>query len=173
MSGRFRLGGAERQALAHEGAWTMTGNAALWEFLERYHEFLVNGLDLASFLLITPEAVLLVRPLIRGKSGTRMLRFSTAIFTTYVSMFAGHTFMAYAASEFAFLNYVARFFPFLAGVFVGITFDFWKNKVMSPGLRERFSSFLSINLLFVGVVLFFIARMLAFAVASHQTFGIP
>ena len=151
----------------------MTRNPALWEFLERYHEFLVNSLDLVSFLLITPEAVLLVRPLIRGKSGTRMLRFSTAIFTTYVTMFAGNTFITYFASEFAFLSYMARFFPFLAGVFVGVTFDFWKNKVMSLSLRERFSSFFSINLLFVGVALFFIARMLAFAVASHGTFGIP
>jgi len=88
-------------------------------------------------------------------------------------MFAENTFITYAANEFAFLNYVARFFPFLAGVFAGITFDFWKDKVMSSSLREKFSSFLSINLLFVGAALFFMARMLAFAVASHQAFGIP
>ena len=151
----------------------MTRNPALWEFLERYHEFLVNGLDLVSFLLITPEAVLLVRPLIRGKSGIRMLRFSAVIFTTYITMFAGNTFMTYFVRELNFLSYVARFFPFLAGVFVGVTFNFWKNKIVSLSLRGKLQNFFSINLLFVGVVLFFIARMLAFAVASHETFGIP
>ena len=40
MTGRFQLGRAEWQALAYEGGQTMTRNPALWEFLERYHEFL-------------------------------------------------------------------------------------------------------------------------------------
>src|SRR4029453_10612517 len=90
------------------GGPTMNRNAALWAFLERYHEFLVNGLDLVSFLLITPEAVLLVRPFIRGKSGIQVLRFSTAIFTTYIAMFAGNTFLRYCASELTFVTYTAR-----------------------------------------------------------------
>ena len=173
MTGRFELGGAEWQALAYEGGQTMTRNAAVWEFLERYHEFLVNGLDLVSFLLVTPEAVLLVRPLIRGKSGIGMLRFSTAIFTAYVSMFAGNTFLMYLTTEASFLAYVARFFPFLAGAFVGITFGFWKNKLLSLDLRRRFSNLSSINFLFVGVALFFIARMLALPWRLMERLGFP
>jgi hypothetical protein len=68
---------------------------------------------------------------------------------------------------------MARFFPFLAGAVAVLTFDFWRRKVASSGLLERFSNFSSLNLMFVGIMLFLIARMLAFAVASHKTFGIP
>ena len=151
----------------------MTGNPALWEFLEHYYDFLVNGVDLISFLLVTPEIVLLVRPLIQGKSGVRILRASAGIFTAYVTMFGGNTFRLYMADEFFLLSILARFFPFLAGTFVFITFDFWKERVMSSLSHGKLSSLFSFNLLFVGAMLFFIARMLAFAVASHKTFGIP
>src|SRR5690242_4664958 len=118
----------------------MTRNPALWDFLERYYDFLVNGLDLISFLLITPEIVLLVRPLIQGKSGVRILRVSMGLFATYVTMFGGNAFRLYLAEDFILLGGVARFFPFLVGAVVFITFDYWKNKVMSFSPRGKFLS---------------------------------
>ena len=35
---------------------------ALWKSLETYKEFVVNGLDLLSFLLVTQELIRLVQP---------------------------------------------------------------------------------------------------------------
>jgi|SRR5919199_647931 hypothetical protein len=151
----------------------MMENGRIWESLERYQDFIVNGLDLLSFLLVTPELLNLARPLIQGKAGIRILRFSVAIFTTYVTMFGGNAVRLYLLNDLSALNYAARFFPFLAGAAAAITFDSWKDKLLSAGLWEKFSNFLFSNLLFLGVVLFFFARMFAFAVASHRTFGIP
>jgi len=33
-----------------------------WHFLDHYKEFIVNGLDLASFILVTPELLRIARP---------------------------------------------------------------------------------------------------------------
>lgn len=151
----------------------MTRNPALWAFLETYQDFIVNGLDLISFLLVTPEILILIRPLIQGRSGIRILRASTAIFAAYVTMFGGNATRIYLAEDFVLFSSIARFFPFLVGAFVLITFEFWRKRLMSLISQGRFPRVFPFNLLFVGAALFFVARMLAFAIASHKTFGIP
>jgi hypothetical protein len=151
----------------------MTSNPTLWAFLEQYSDLIVNGLDLVSFLLVTPEVVLLVRPLVQGKSGARILRVSAAVFTSYVTMFGGNAVRIFLASDAVLLGNIARFFPFFAGMLVFVAFDFCKERVMPLSLRERLSKLFSFNLLFFGMALFLLARMLAFAVASHKAFGVP
>jgi len=53
----------------------------MWEGIERYQDLIVNGLDLLSFLLITPEFVHLTRPFIQGKSGPIAFRVGLSIFS--------------------------------------------------------------------------------------------
>src|SRR5689334_18314683 len=125
----------------------MTRNPAFWEFLERYQDFITNGLDLISFLLVTPELLLLVRPLIQGRAGEGILRVSAGVFATYVTMFGGNAIRLYVAERFTLMDSVARFFPFFAGAAVFVTFGYLKHKLTSWSSRERLSSLFSFNLL--------------------------
>ena len=88
-------------------------------------------------------------------------------------MFGGNTIRLYLVDEVSVLGYIVRLFPFLVGAVVGITFEFWKKKILDLNWQENFTIFSASNLLFVGIMSFFISRMFAFAVASHRTFGIP
>ena len=38
----------------------------MWDWVERYGELIVSGLDLVAFLLVTPELVRIVRPVLKG-----------------------------------------------------------------------------------------------------------
>jgi hypothetical protein len=148
----------------------------MWETIERYQEFVVNGLDLLSFLFITPEVVHFARPLVQSKMGPVVFRAGLSIFIIYILMFICNSIGAHIAQNFSVSNTVIkliRWFPFLVGAFAGFTFEFWGKRLASSGLMEKFFELFSVNLLYVGIMLFFVARMIAFAVASHRIFGIP
>ena len=145
----------------------------MWEDIERYQDLIVNGLDLLSFLLITPEVVHLTRPFIQGKSGPIIFRVALSIFAAYILMFLSKPLRVYVEGISSTSGMLIRFLPSIFGVFIGFTCDFWRNKLNSSGAVDRFFAFFSSNLLYIGVMLFFIARMIAFGMASHKIFGVP
>jgi hypothetical protein len=133
-----------------------------WKWLETYREFITNGLDLLSFVLITPELFRFVGPTI-GKLPLRLFRFGVTIVAVWL-----------VASALQLLGLPppgrdAVVVPAIAAVAFAIIIEFLRALAspVEPAVA-RTGDWMVRNAFMLGVVMFFISRAIAFAIAAHQ-----
>ena len=133
-----------------------------WKWLETYREFITNGLDLLSFVLITPELFRFVGPTI-GKLPLRLFSFRRNHRRTLVRGFRSPVARSAAAGE----EFVVV--PAIAAVAFAIIIEFLRALAspVEPAVA-RTGDWMVRNAFMLGVVMFFISRATAFAIAAHQ-----
>jgi hypothetical protein len=129
----------------------------MWAALERYKEFITNGFDLLSFLLVTPELVRLVRP--------AFARAFVIFSATSIGCLVAAIPSAIAASIIPFYRVSSAFTVFapLIALFIGRWLRPRMNSIL-PMLDALFAKYAFLS----GVILFFISRIVAFSVVGHQ-----
>jgi hypothetical protein len=131
----------------------------MWKTLEHYKEFIVNGLDLLSFLFVTQELLKFVQPVVSkvtyyvGLALATLLAVATLVLLNSISS-EGKAFFGVGSVLAIYL--VVRTTRFMR--------KRWKEKGPSA------SDWVASHTFIIGVILFFISRVFAFVLASHQLF---
>jgi hypothetical protein len=151
----------------------------MWDWVERYGELIVSGLDLVAFLLVTPELVRIVRPVLKG---------TIAFIYVYLLGFVWLLAVIYGIEFLDFLGALRTTPGYLAlivlggGLPVAMTIFFSSEKakrlytrliepalrhMLSPALRHMLSPALR-HMLSIGICLIITARIIAFAMSVHK-----
>jgi hypothetical protein len=147
----------------------------MWRLLDTYREFIVNGLDFLSFLLITPQ----------------LLRFVDSTLTTVLGIFLGIMLLVFGLITMGLLSWlimpqlVALKIPFVGNMLISVTivmtiiiapFYIMLIYVWGPLLifvsrkADRGVSWTIQHAFVMGVFSFIASRSIAFAAAVHSTF---
>jgi hypothetical protein len=136
-----------------------------WQLLEQYHDLIINGADLISFLLITPQLVQFIAPALSEISFALPLKVLTAFFFLFVFLFFTIALGTVARSGAAALVVV----PFiLVGTYMLIKVYIRVAKLIGRATSTT-TRWFARNAFGFGALLFFISRMLAFTIAARQT----
>jgi hypothetical protein len=128
----------------------------IWLFLERYKELIINGLDLLSFLLVTPQLTRVVVPIFRW--ATVGILFSVGVGVYSVTMVA-----VGELSKKYFPNY-ALFLILIFGVPIFVAWLAFLSRI--EHMEERFTRLTS-SAFWSGVLMFLLSRVVAFSIAMH------
>jgi hypothetical protein len=145
-------------------------SAEIWEFLNRYKEFITNGLDLVSFVLVAPRLLRLLAPAVKQVTLFVFLAFEVIMmgilcwglwkvsgtFSNSTTIRILISFGIYCV-VFPILLYPLTAFP----------------KVMEKAANDMSSGaiWFTRQAFIFGVATFLISRIIAFAVAAHQLQG--
>jgi hypothetical protein len=131
-----------------------------WDTLAPYKEVVINGLDLLSFLLVTPEAFRYIKPAFAGVASAIM------IVVLYLIVFGVTTFLVTFFGLFLF----PRALPLLAAIATGlVTAGLIAAVAFLPTPRiDRVSARATANGAMIGIVLFLLTRSFALALALHE-----
>jgi hypothetical protein len=126
----------------------------MWGFLDSNKEIITNGLDLLSFVLITPELV---------KFAVPALRFTTTFFMIIAALFLP-VLLFVVGFEFQFLhNYI------ITTVIVTTIGIVCARLLRTIGANaERIIMFLPRHMFVIGCGLFFLSRLLSFCLAIYK-----
>ena len=136
-----------------------------WKSLEQYREFVVNGLDILSFLLVTPEILRIARPAVHV---------ATMLIYTIVSVLL--FLLVITVMSFAIFHILDRDtpLPFLIWIvavyFGGMGFSVFIGGQFSLLTKERVE-WVGAHALLAGGALFIVSRTFSLIVAAHQLFG--
>jgi hypothetical protein len=119
--------------------------------MEKYGDLITNGLDLTSFLLVTPELVRVVAP-----TATRLTNLAIAVIASFLV----------AALLLIPVSLIAIWFQFEGPWWIIVLILYLISQGflsrMSNDLTDRFSRWVSEHFLALGVALFFVSRLIAF-----------
>lgn len=144
-----------------------------WHSLGQFKEFIVNGLDLLSFVFLTPLLIRTIRPVFGSLPNfiAGWLVLCAFMLLSFIPLsIAGYYFPNQPTDGWFFWMFVIVFGA--AMLFLMRYADSvgdWAEERYRPlvmGLVVRHSTT-------VGISLFFLSRMFAFGLASHETFGFP
>jgi hypothetical protein len=138
--------------------------------LEHYKEFIVNGLDLVSFALVTPELLRKIRPSLGN----------TIIITLYVLWGAVAVYIFWNFYGFLspptdyiwrmpFNEIISRLIVFCTAV--GLLVSWAVGFFTSLFVMDRLTPWITANAFSVGVIVFIISRITALLIATHQVFN--
>jgi hypothetical protein len=127
-----------------------------WEFFTKYKDVFANGLDLLSFLLITPQLVRLVAP----------------VFGEMFRIFAGLTivsslFLLIAWGSDIIANWWLSKMLFGTGFIVVVMVAFLV-KLAGPMLETWASNLITRAAFVLGIAIFLTSRLLALTIALHE-----
>ena len=137
----------------------------VWTFLARYKEFIINGLDLLSFILVTPKIVRTLLPNIEKYFTYAFIAILTICPT--VAVIAVWNFLTARLPPhgdipnwifFLVIFSIVAFFT--AIVLLGV-------KVLELA-EEKIPDWLAANAFSVGVLMFLVSRITTFLLAAHQ-----
>jgi hypothetical protein len=131
-----------------------------WEWIERHKDFIANMLDLVSFMLVTPEILIRVKP---EFGAIQRFLFSSAFFLITSYLLA--TLLAAIGIT------TARSFYYVGGI-VGVVFIYFASAIMAE-IGEILAEHLSRHLFGLGIVMFMLARLFLLMIASHSLYGFP
>jgi hypothetical protein len=140
--------------------------AHIWSSLEQYKDFITNGLDLFSFLLVTPQLVKMARTTV-----SKIIPF--IIFTAGVPIFVivnftkGDIFTFSEGHLISVVNFGSVLLILLLSLIGNALFTI--TFISSGGFLDWLKS----HTFILGIIIFFISRMFAFTVAAHQVFAAP
>jgi hypothetical protein len=153
-------------------------SSEFWGSLRDNKELLVNGLDLLSFVLVTPELVRVVRPAIsRGVYnaflGTLLVGGLIVLFRfcTWLWLKAGLPVLTIQDPGF----WIWREISWVIGDFLQILLLAVVLFVAYPFRQPLIDagSWLAARTFPIGVMIFFVSRVIAFLVAAHERLGGP
>jgi len=123
------------------------------QFLELYKDVILNGLDLVSFVLVTPELVRLARPMMPGVTSAAAAALSLALVMVALSLLPN------GVGSFVLQN---QYFNVLVAVCIISALRY----VIYPLIKQALTDArIWISAFYLGVVLFFVARALGVALA--------
>ncbi len=132
----------------------------LWKFLEHYRELIINSLDLASFLLVTPELARYVRPamtkFVYWTGGTIIV--IGVVSLQFMLLFTGKVLPR------GVLSFIAL--PFLIVCLIWLL-NAWYERGEGP-VSDWAGAHAARHAFRVGVALFLASRLLAFIIAVLQ-----
>ena len=136
-------------------------------FLTQYKELLVNGLDLLSFILVTPEIVLRLRPALGEYVSIIVLMIgvlcgAAALFYPFYLL---NTYRSDNPWDLLWLLPAIVMFLLLGTFVYGVILS-----IVTEGGAE-IAAWLGAHTLVVGICTFFLSRLIAFGVAAHDLFG--
>jgi hypothetical protein len=136
----------------------MIDSEAVWKALDTYKELITNGLDLLSFLFVTSELIRIARPTVTIALpiviGIASMLFWITPLLSLIDAKFGRTVLIL----------------FCGGLFLAlIVRGGYKFSKKSP----PFFRWLSEHIFYVGIVLFFVSRLFAFTVATHNALNAP
>jgi hypothetical protein len=126
--------------------------------VEKYGDLITNGLDLISFLLVTPELVRFAQPVAQWTS--RMVFSILAIVAmTVVLLPVGYV---YVSIKHIRISPTLLIYAMLAAGVVTFLLGDYPGNIWVSGRIQRFTATVSRHLFALGVTLFFISRLVAF-----------
>lgn len=132
----------------------------LWLSLERYKDFIVNGLDLLAFLLVTPEVLRLILPAV-----TSLIAYILAVVVTTISLIIVLIILVLFFSFLPRISIPDWFASALAGVLIllHVCVGIWIEGRLRP-LSQRLAQRTAV----AGIFFFIISRGFAFVMATHD-----
>lgn len=127
----------------------------IWTFAARNREVLINGLDLLSFIFITPELIRIMAPMIGGLS---------ELFIRHALAFTFFAVSVLIMSSFNMPWFV--FYPVLAAIVI-ITYKVGFELTI-PSLQTWISTVVSRSAFVLGIITFLLSRILALTIAVHE-----
>jgi hypothetical protein len=137
-----------------------------WELLEKYKEFITNGLDLLSFLIITPEIFRLVRPALVRFVPPIYAALITAVFYYQIYSIVREVVIEGGVGGWIALILTAPFVLFVA--YKGAT-SLLRMIKDSPAVERWMNNYSFL----LGVLMFLVSRIIAFVVAAHHLATFP
>ena len=123
-----------------------------WHFLELYKDIIANGLDLLSFIFVTPELLRVARPAIQ----------STVIFF-FLGLFMLIYFLLVFVSIVWIPSEIVALACFMGGLFAIVRLiKKYSDRLFAIAVWAAHHAFL------FGVFLFFVSRVIGFATSAHQ-----
>jgi hypothetical protein len=144
----------------------------LWEFLEKNKEIITNGLDLISFVLVTPELIRHFRSSAASTASYILMMF-IALLISLPAIFI-LTAIQQFTYRYAATGWTGFFLYWLIGaiLFAPLPFilgDKWEGFFDTLyDKRPDISAWISNHMLLFGVILFVGARLIAFILAIHN-----
>ena len=123
-----------------------------WQFLERYKEFIINGLDLLSFALVSSELLHIVQP--------ALLQSAPKVLPNLIG--------GIAVATLAVSLPLIGLSPLLTILAILVLVVMMQGAIRQLVDRTQIWLTVSRHIFYLGAILFFIARLIAFAVAVHE-----
>jgi hypothetical protein len=144
---------------------------ATWKFLDIYKEFITNGFDLFSFILVTPEIIHAVAPAVERKAGwIYAIVFLVLLIGVNVLVFFITLRIWTLADQFGWFSRRVIRFSVVIGMFLSLG-AFQYSVVNSLDYVQRTGAWIKGHAFVIGLLLFFLARLFAFTMAAHERFG--
>ncbi len=136
----------------------------VWTFLARYKEFIINGLDLLSFILVTPKIMRALLPNIEN--------YFLYAFTAIVTICP--TVAVIASWNFLTARLPPGDIPAWISILVVFSLVAFFTAIVLLGVKvlefaeEKIPDWLAAHAFSVGVLMFLVSRITAFLLAAHQ-----
>jgi hypothetical protein len=134
----------------------------VWKLLDVYKEFVTNGLDLISFMLVTPELLRVFAPAVR----------EAPTFIIYILFFGILGSIIYFAwTHTSSWDAFARLGTWIYWIIYILVMVVTAAIQLVAGVGARGEAFIRRHGFLCGVILFLISRLFAFVVAARQVFS--
>ena len=157
----------------------MAATSGFWLVLDRYKDFIIDGLDLLSFCLLTPQVVRFLQPAAKAIASPVVGVVYTFVCITLLGVYTIHVVPKLVGIVVNRLDLSPS--HNLVGIFIAMLPEFLLFAVMLILVFVLFKGetwgqavgWLSRNIFLFGIILFLISRAVAFVIATHDVIVHP